>query len=100
MPFVKGMKKVPGSGRKKGTPNKKKPVVREMLVNFTGTEEFWEKFFTELASLDGKDYVNAAKGIFDIIEPKLTAISADISESGRDTPLLERLRTLSEEAEG
>ena len=100
MPFVKGQRKVPGSGRTKGTPNKKKSIVREMLVGFTNTEEFWDRYFSELSSLDGRDYVTAAKDIFGIIEPKLTAISADITEGAKDTPLLERLRILSDEAQG
>jgi hypothetical protein len=98
MPFEKGHKKI--AGRTKGVGNKKKSIVRGMLINFTNTEEFWDKFFTELESLDGKDYVNAAKGIFDIIEPKLTAISAEVTETKNDVPLIERLRTLSEDAQG
>ncbi len=100
MPFKKGQKKIPGSGRKKGVGNRKKPIVREMLINFTNTTEFWDRYFSELSSLDGKDYVSAAKGVFDIIEPKLTAISADITEGKSDTPLLDRLRLLGDEANG
>ena len=98
--FVKGQKKPAGSGRVAGTPNKKKPIVRQMLTDYTNTKQFWDKFIMELESLDGKDYVNAARGIFEIVEPKLTAITAEVSEKTKDASLIERLQALSDAAQG
>ncbi len=71
-----------------------------MLIDYTNTKQFWDKFIMELESLDGKDYVNAAKGIFEIVEPKLTAIAAEVSEKTKDTSLIERLQALSDTAQG
>lgn len=100
MPFVKGMKRPEGAGRKPGTPNKVKSVVRYRLIEYTNTDAFWQKFMEELMSLDGKDFVNACKGLFEIVEPKLTAIAAEVSEKTKDTSLIERLQALSEAAQG
>lgn len=100
MPFVKGMKKVPGSGRKPGTKNIVQPIIRKMLTEFTNTEEFWDRFYQELDALEGKDYINGCKVIFDVVEPKLSAIQAEITQGKADTPLLNYLRELSENAQG
>lgn len=100
MPFVKGMKKVSGSGRKKGTTNAVTPIIRKMLTEFTSTEEFWDRFYKELDTLEGKDYINGCKVIFDVVEPKLSAIQAEITQGNMDTPLLNYLRELSENAQG
>lgn len=98
MVFVKGQAKIPNSGRKKGTKNKPISVARDKLIELTSTTEFWEKFVSELFALDGKDFVTSARGIIEIIEPHLQAITANITSEDKDTTLLERLRSLSESA--
>lgn len=89
MAFHKGQQKTPGSGRKKGTPNKKKPIVRQMLIDVTNDDKFWQKWLTELFSLEGRDFTHAAKEIFDIIEPKLQAVAVEGNLDSKKSSVLD-----------
>jgi hypothetical protein len=75
MNFDKGMKKVPGSGRKKGTPHKKSLLVREILENHG--INLVEQILVRLPQLDKNDQVKALTQLLPYVYPKL--VSAEIS---------------------
>lgn len=52
MPFKKGDKKIAGSGRVKGVPNKQQRDLKELLDQHISDEELWERWKKKLNSKD------------------------------------------------
>ncbi|HEY8270749.1 MAG TPA: hypothetical protein VIG33_07650 [Pseudobdellovibrionaceae bacterium] len=85
--FAKGMKKVEGSGRKPGTPNKKSLLrVEEVLAekNVNPTEEI----LAIIPSLDPNEQVRAWGMLLSYIQPKPASGGVGKSDSSDDTNIL------------
>jgi len=70
--FQKGTKKSPLSGRKKGVPNKDTAKIRGFIIDIL--DEQGEKLKTELAKLEGKDYIQAVTALLPYAVARLQAI--------------------------
>lgn len=77
-------------GRKKGTPNKvtaeMRPLLRDLLT------ENYEKLQTEMATLEGREFVAAYTQLLKYVVPALQAVSMDVRQDA--DPLLMRLKAL------
>jgi hypothetical protein len=85
MAFEKGTSGNP-AGRKSGTPNKVNAAVREVIgAALAGTDA--EALQTKLASLDGKDFIDAYVKLAEFVTPKLQRTALTSEEGVRITAI-------------
>lgn len=96
MAFTKGTPKPPGSGRKKGTPNKNTVFGAEFVLHFL--EEYREsgKMKKDWEALEPKDRISIAEKMMPYVMPKQAAVTASVMVGG-DKSLEETLLDLAEE---
>lgn len=80
MAFKKGDKKIPGSGRKAGTPHKKSLLVKEILENHG--INLIEQIIVRLSALSKKDQVDALLKLVPYCHPRLNVIEGTFESKG------------------
>lgn len=98
--FEKGHKKIPGSGRKAGTPNKTTELGKKNLKSLL--EDYRESGLMEsdFATLEPRDRLMIAERLMAYVMPKLQSVSASVSVDENKRRLETRLGELaSEESE-
>ena len=101
MPFQKGMKKVPGSGRKgKGrSPNKKGAFDISRLTDMLNEYVDTGLMAADIASLEPKDRLYVMERYLQYTTPKKQAVQADINTDDTATKLEDRLAALAYDEE-
>ena len=95
MAFVKGQAKTPGSGRKKGTPNKRTVFGAEFVLGFLEEYRASGKMKKDWEALDPKDRMAIAERMMPYVMPKQAAVTASVVVGG-DKSVEEELVELAE----
>jgi hypothetical protein len=90
--FKKGDPKPPGSGRKKGTPNKPKPYAI-FLQEFMEADK--DLFMADFMKLDEKDRCQVRAAIYKYVAPALSSV--DVSATVEGESALDKIKNMSEE---
>lgn len=99
MAFKKGQPKPPGSGRKKATPNKPKPLKLHLTKL---SEEYFvpdpktgkSKFDEDFEGLDPYNKIVVQLKLLEYHQPKLKAISGDVTVTAESQSLLDTLNSI------
>lgn len=100
MPFVKGMKKYPLAGIKKGQRQAKTLLLSAFIESVVNDEALRTKVIKELKSLTGKPFIDSFITLFEYVAPKMqrseikqTNINIDFSQMTNEE-LIEYLNRL------
>lgn len=93
----KGQPKVPGSGRKKGTPNKATKFGQEIIANLLGEYQDSGKMSADFEALEPKDRLLIAERLANYILPKRSAVDGNMSITDKANTLSETLSRLASE---
>lgn len=99
MPFKKGQKKPTGSGRVKGTPNKRTLYGQENIQQLLSDYMNSGLMESDFACLDPKDRLAIAERFTSYIVPKRQAVAADVNIDTHNETIVDFLANLAQENE-
>ena len=94
MPFQKGQKKPTGSGRVKGTPNKKSLFGQDVILGLLTDYKESGLMDSDFACLDPKDRLSIAEKFTSYIVPKRQAVAADVNLDTQNDTIVDLLADL------
>lgn len=97
MPRQKGQPKVPGSGRKPGTPNRTTAQRQEVIARIIDEYQASGKMMKDLDALEPKDRLIIIEKLTQYILPKRQAVDGNMSISNNTDSLSDKLAQLAQE---
>lgn len=91
--------KTPGSGRKKGTPNKTTGITKEMINQVLAAYHDDGRLEKDFDALTPKERLDVFAKLIGYIMPKPQAVQVDLNQSSGNTSVLDRLKQLAEDNE-